>query len=185
MSTIATRAPAAPSFARRRLVSALVAAALTGAVYLGVTSAGADRAGPLAWSGDREVFTHPTLPGDRVLTATLRNDGLHPLRVDIGDVRLLDGDGRPVESTPVFLQTFGKSLWAAGRGPQQVPDSELQRTGRIAVLRPGEEVPLTIAWHARDGDPVRVDYGRGWLALPRERPVVRTRDGRGWAVAPE
>ena len=43
---------------------------------------GSDRVGPLEWSGHAEVFTHPTLPGDRVLTATLRNDGLHPLRVD-------------------------------------------------------------------------------------------------------
>jgi hypothetical protein len=166
MTTIATHAPAAPSFVRRRLVAALVAAALTGAAYVAVSSAGADRAGPLAWSGDGEVFTHPTLPGDRVLTAKLRNDGLHPLRVDIGDVRLVDSAGREVMSTPVFLQTFGKSLWAAGRGPQQVPDTELQRTGRIAVLRPGEEVPLTIAWRAKDGGAARVDYGRGWLTLP-------------------
>jgi hypothetical protein len=163
MSTIATRVPAA-TFHRRRAVALLLVAA---AVFLGMSSiGGADRAGPLAWSGDGDVFTHPTLPGDRVLTAKLRNDGLHPLRVDIGDVRLLDADGREVLSTPVFLQTFGKSLWSAGRGPEQVPDTELQRTGRIAVLRPGEEVPLTIGWHAKDGAPVRVDYGRGWLSLP-------------------
>jgi hypothetical protein len=155
---------AAPNFRRRRLVAALLVAA--GALAVFVALSGGGRAGPLAWSGDAEVFTHPTLPGDRVLTATLRNDGLHPLRVDIGDVRLLDADGRAVEATPVFLQAFGKSLWAAGRGPVQVPDTELQRTGRIAVLRPGEEVPLTVAWHAKDGDPARVDYGRGWLALP-------------------
>jgi hypothetical protein len=166
MSTIATRLPAPRvTILRRRLVAALAAAALTGAAYFALAG-GADRAGALAWSGEADVFTHPTLPGDRVLTATLRNDGLHPLRVDIADVRLLDGDGRPVESTPVFLQTFGKSLWSAGRGPAQVPDTELQRTGRIAVLRPGDEVPLTIAWHAKDGDPARVDYGRGWLKLP-------------------
>ena len=72
-----------------------------------------------------------------------------------------------VASTPVFLQAFGKSLWAAGRGPQQLPDTELLRTGRIALLKPGQEVPLTVAWHAADGDPVRVGYGRGSLALPR------------------
>ena len=158
---------ATPNFHRRRAVAGLVAAAVAAALFVGLSSIGGDaRTGPLAWSGDGEVFTHPTLPGDRVLTATLRNDGIHPLRVDIGDVRLLDADGRPVEAMPVFLQTFGKSLWAAGRGPEQVPDTELQRTGRIAVLRPGEEVPLTIAWRTSDGEPVRVDYGRGSLALP-------------------
>jgi hypothetical protein len=163
MSTIATPLPAT-TFHRRRAVALLLVGA---AVFVGMSSiGGADRAGPLAWSGDGEVFTHPTLPGDRVLTAKLRNDGLHPLRVDIGDVRLLDAHGGEVLSTPVFLQTFGKSLWSGGRGPEQVPDTELQRTGRIAVLRPGEEVPLTVAWHAKDGAPVRVDYGRGWLSLP-------------------
>jgi hypothetical protein len=168
MSTIAG-APtiAAPNFARRRLVAVAVAAALATAAFLALSSlAGSDRVGPLDWAGEAEVFTHPTLPGDRVLTAKLRNDGLHPLRVDIGDVRLLAADGREVASTPVFLQTFGKTLWAAGRGPVQVPDSELLRTGRIALLKPGHEVPLTVAWHAADGEPVRVDYGRGSLALP-------------------
>jgi hypothetical protein len=172
MSTYAGHAEApplgaAPHLHRRRAVAVLVAAVVGAAAFTGLSSLGGDsRVGPLDWSGDAEVFTHPTLPGDRVLTAKLRNDGLHPLRVDIGDVRLLAADGREVASTPVFLQTFGKSLWAAGRGPVQVPDSELLRTGRIALLRPGQEVPLTIAWHAADGEPVRVDYGRGSLALP-------------------
>ena len=168
MSTIAG-APtiAAPNFVRRRLVAVAVAATLATAAFLALSSmGGSDRVGPLDWSGDAEVFTHPTLPGDRVLSAKLRNDGLHPLRVDIGEVRLLAADGSEVASTPVFLETFGKTLWAAGRGPVQVPDTELQRTGRIALLKPGQEVPLTVAWHAADGQPVRVDYGRGSLALP-------------------
>jgi len=166
MSTIVTPVPAA-TFHRRRAVALLALAALGVAIFLALSSlGGADRTGPLAWSGHAEVFTHPTLPGDRVLTAKLRNDGLHPLRVDIGDVRLLDSSGHEVASTPVFLQAFGKTLWAAGRGPQQEPDTELLRTGRIALLKPGQEVPLTIAWHDADGDPVRVDYKRGSLGLP-------------------
>ena len=167
MSTITTLAPAA-TFHRRRAVTLLLLAALGVAVFFGLSRlGGSDRVGPLAWSGEAEVFTHPTLPGDRVLTAKLRNDGMRPLRINIADVRLLDGQGHVVAATPVFLQAFGKSLWAAGRGPQQMPDSELLRTGRIALLKPGQEVPLTIAWHAADGDPVRVGYGRGSLALPR------------------
>ena len=149
---------------RSTLVAVLLLAAAAPAALSSLGGSG--RVGPLEWAGHAEVFTHPTLPGDRVLSAKLRNDGLHPLRVDIGDVRLLDGDGAEVASTPVFLQAFGKSLWAAGRGPQQVPDTELLRTGRIVLLRPGQEVPLTIAWHAADGDPERVDYGRGSLSLP-------------------
>jgi hypothetical protein len=165
VSTIATTRMPAATIHRRRVTAVVVAATIAAGAFL-MAEVPENRSGALVWSGDADVFTHPTLPGDRVLTAKLRNEGLHPLRVDIGDVRLMDANGRPVEATPVFLQAFGKSLWAAGRGPAQVPDTELQRTGRIAVLRPGEEVPLTIAWHAKDGDPVRVDYGRGWLALP-------------------
>jgi hypothetical protein len=151
---------------RRRTVTAIVLAAAGVALLLGLLSlGGSDRVGPLDWSGQAEVFTHPTLPGDRVLTATLRNGGMRPLRIDVADVRLLDGSGRVVASTPVFLQGFGKSLWAAGRGPQQLPDTELLRTGRIALLKPGHEVPLTVAWHAADGDPVRVAYRGGSLAI--------------------
>jgi hypothetical protein len=123
-------------------------------------------AGPLDWTGKAEVFNHPTIKDDRIVTGTLRNGGTHTIRVDIGKVRLLDGDGKTVPSAPVFLKTFGKSLWAAGRGPQTVPDTELLRTGRIALLSPGEEVPLTIAWHDKDGKPERVDYGDGSLTLP-------------------
>ena len=167
MSSYVEPFPSAPDFLRRRIVAALVAAALAAAAFVALSAVGGeDRAGPLDWSGDAEVFTHPTLPGDRVLTARLRNDGLHPLRIDIGDVRLVTADGREVASTPVFLQAFGKTLWAAGRGPQQEPDTELLRTGRIALLKPGQEVPLTVAWHDADGKPARVDYGRGSLALP-------------------
>jgi hypothetical protein len=150
----------------RRAVAIIGIATLAAVAVISVAGFGAQgRSGPLAWSGDKELFTHPTIPGDRVLTGKLRNDGTHPLRVDIGDVRLLNSDGKVVPSTPVFLQTFGKSLWAAGRGPQQVPDTELQRTGRIALLTPGEEVPLTIAWHDKDGSPARIDYGEGSLAI--------------------
>jgi hypothetical protein len=168
VSTFITTAPPqtrAEALTRRAVAMIGIAtlAAVAVIAFAGFGSQG--RSGPLAWSGDSELFTHPTIPGDRVLTGTLRNDGTHPLRVDIGDVRLLADDGTIVPSTPVFLQTFGKSLWAAGRGPQQVPDTELQRTGRIALLTPGEEVPLTIAWHDKDGEPARIDYKEGSLAV--------------------
>ena len=68
--------------------------------------------------------------------------------------------------SPVFLNTFGKSLWSPGRGPTQMPDSELVRTGRIAFLEPGEQIPFTVAWRAEDGRPMVVDYGAGSLRVP-------------------
>jgi len=141
-------------------------AALACAAALAAAGCGDGASGPLAWSGGAEVFTHPTLPGDRILTGTLRNDGLRRVRIDAADVRVLGPDGRAVPATPVFLQTFGKSLWSPGRGPEVMPDSELLRTGRIAFLRPGDEVPLTVAWHAADGEPVRVEWGGGSVQVP-------------------
>jgi hypothetical protein len=150
----------------RRAVLMIVLATIGLIVVIAVAGLGARAgSGPIGWSGDTELFTHPTIPGDRILTGTLRNDSTHTLRVDIADVRLLTSGGEVVPSAPVFLQTFGKSLWAAGRGPRQVPDTELLRTGRIALLSPGEKVPLTIAWHDKDGEPSRVDYGDGSLSI--------------------
>jgi hypothetical protein len=147
-------------------VMVAVPAVALAVLVLALSSGGDDSSGPLAWSGEAKVFTHPTLPDDRVLTGKLRNDGTGRLRVDIGDVRVLAADGTPVPSAPVFLQAFGKTLWSPTRGPAQVPDSELLRTGRIASLRPGEEVPLTVAWHAADGEPERLDWGGGSLPIP-------------------
>jgi hypothetical protein len=169
MSTFITTAPpqTRTEALGRRAVAMIGIATLAAVAVIAVARVGTQgRVGPLGWTGDNHVFTHPTIPGDRVFTGVLRNDGTHTIRVDIGSVRLLASDGTTVPATPVFLQTFGKSLWAAGRGPQAVPDTELLRTGRIALLSPGEKVPLTIAWHDQDGEPTRVDYGDGSLPLP-------------------
>jgi hypothetical protein len=40
------------------------------------------------------------------------------------------------------------------------------RTGRIAFLAPGEQIPFTVAWHAEDRRPTVVDYGAGSLRVP-------------------
>jgi hypothetical protein len=144
-----------------------VSLAMLAAAVAGVAGSGGDGAsGPVHWSGKTDVFRHPTLPRDRVLTGMLRNEGDSGLRIDLGDIRLVAEDGDPVPAAPVFLQTFGHGLWAAGRGPQVWPDSELQRTGRIARLEPGDEVPLTVSWHAADGEPDRIEYGGGSLEVP-------------------
>ena len=167
MSTIISTAPPATraEALNRRAVFLIVVAAIGAIAVIAFAGMGGS-SGPLTWTGKDMVFTHPTIPGDRVLTGKLQNASTHTLRVDIGDVRLLTSGGEVVPSTPVFLQTFGKSLWAAGRGPQQVPDTELLRTGRIALLSPGEQVPITIAWHAKDGTPARLDYKAGSLTMP-------------------
>jgi hypothetical protein len=141
-----------------------VAAVIAATVLAGC--GGEARSGPLAWESGAQVFAHPTLPEDRILTGFLRNDGMRRVRIDVGDVRMLAADGTAVPAAPVFLQAFGKSLWSPGRGPEQMPDSELQRTGRIALLKPGDKIPLTVAWHAADGAPERVEWGGGSLRVP-------------------
>ena len=113
MSTFITTAPPqtrAEALTRRAVAMIGVATLAAVAVIAFAGFDAQDRTGPLGWAGDSELFTHPTIPGDRVLTGTLRNDGTHTMRVDIGDVRLVADDGTVVASTPVFLQTFGKSL---------------------------------------------------------------------------
>ncbi len=149
------------------MTRAALAAVLAAAVLSGCGGGdGARGPGPLSWAERPLLFTPETLPGDRILTGTLRNDSTRRVRVDLPDVRMLAADGDPVPATPVFLQTFGKTLWSPGRGPTHVPESELRRTGRIAYLAPGEEVPFTVAWHAADGEPAVVDYGAGSLRVP-------------------
>ena len=125
-----------------------------------------DGSGPLRWAGKPTLFTPDTLPGDRILTGRLRNQSVRRVRVQLSDVRVLARDGSRVAAQPIFLDTFGKSLWPAGRGPEVMPDTELLRTGRIAFLRPGEEVPITVAWHAAAGRPAVVDYGSGMIPVP-------------------
>jgi hypothetical protein len=125
-----------------------------------------DGSGPLRWAQRPLLFSPATLPRDRILTGRLRNDSVRRVRVELADVRVLARDGSPVAAQPIFLQTFGKSLWPAGRGPDVMPESELRRTGRLAFLRPGEELPITVSWHAAAGRPAAVDYGIGLLPVP-------------------
>ncbi len=140
--------------------------ALLGLVMIAGCGGGrADGSGPLAWVEPPLVFTPETTPGDRILTGTLRNDGLRRLRVDLPDLRIRDAGGDDVAAQPVFLQTFGKSLWSPARGPAQIPETELLRTGRMAWLKPGETVPFTLAWRA-PAAPARIEYDGGWVGVP-------------------
>ena len=148
---------------RIALAAALAALAVAGCG--GERGAGAGGSGPLVWTEPPLEFTPATLPGERILTGQLRNEGLRRLRVDLPDLRVRDGGGEPVAAQPIFLQTFGKSLWSPGRGPAELPETELVRTGRIAWLDPGETVPFTLAWR-EPAAPVRIEYDGGWVPVP-------------------
>ena len=147
----------------------LIVVAIT-ALVMSDGGAGDEGAGDLAWARSPRVFTPESLPQDRVLSATLRNDSLRRIRLNAEDFRLEDGSGREVAATAVFLDSFVHGLYPPTRQPREVPESELRRTGRLAVIAPGESVPLTVAWRQGAGAaaPVRLDYGRGYLPLPRD-----------------
>jgi hypothetical protein len=147
----------------------LIAVAIT-ALVLSDGGAGDEGAGDLAWARSPRVFTPESLPQDRVLSARLKNDSLRSIRLSVDDLRLEDVNGQTVDSTAVFLDSFVHGLYPPTRQPAQVPESELRRTGRLAVLKPGASVPLTVAWRraAGVGPPVRLDYGAGTLPFRGE-----------------
>ena len=83
MSTFITTAPpqTRAEALGRRAVAMIGIATLAAVAVIAFAGLGSDgRIGPLGWTGKAEVFTHPTIKDDRVLTGTLRNDGTHPLR---------------------------------------------------------------------------------------------------------
>ena len=149
---------------KRIAVSAALAALVAAGCGAGEGPAGGG-SGPLVWTAPPLEFTPETLPGERILTGQLRNEGLRRLRVDLPDLRIRDASGDPVAAQPIFLQTFGKSLWSPGRGPDVMPETELVRTGRIAWLDPGETVPFTLAWREPEA-PARIEYDDGWVPVP-------------------
>jgi hypothetical protein len=127
-----------------------------------------DGAGDLVWAGSPRVFTPSRLPQDRVLSGRLRNDSLRRIRLSAEDLRLEDESGHRVDATAVFLDSFVHGLYPPTREPGEVSEGERRRTGRLALIAPGESVPLTVAWR-RGGDagaPLRLDYGRGYLPVP-------------------
>jgi hypothetical protein len=115
------------------------------------------------------VVVPPTLPGERILTGTVRNDSLRRLELKAESVRLLDADGRQIEADAGFLGGYVAPDEAQNREPDldDVSEDEQRRRGRILRLEPGRTAPLSVSWRARRGQrsPVRIDYGPGFLPV--------------------
>jgi hypothetical protein len=125
--------------------------------------------GDLVWAKGPQVFKQATLPRDRVLVGTVRNDSFERLTIDAGDVRAVDADGEQLRGNATFVRGYIHPLYPPTRPPEGgVPESELERTGRRLRLEPGKTAPLSIAWRVAPGQkrPVRIDYGTGWLPIP-------------------
>ena len=115
------------------------------------------------------MYRQQSLPRDRVLVGTVRNDSLERVTVDAGDVRAVDADGQPLRGNATFVRGYLHPLYPPTRPPAGgLPESELERTGRRLRLEPGKTAPFSIAWRVAPGDkaPVRIDYGSGSLPIP-------------------
>lgn len=152
----------------RRLRLGLAAAGSLVALAAGAAGCGsAEVDGDLRWVGRPHVLRDPAVPTDRVVRGTVRNDGLRQLELAARELRLLNADGRRVPGVATFAAGFVHGVHPPTREPR-LPESEQRRLGRKALLQPGQEVSLTLAWRLRPGQrpPVAVSYGTGELPIP-------------------
>lgn len=150
----------------RRLTSAVAACAALAAVGCG----GNDPEEPVAWDGTPVVVVHPEIPGDGLVTGRIRNETGHDLVLDGTRARLLDANGRRVRASVTYAAAYTHDLYPPADGPKENPRRARERTGEAATIKPGDTHPLTIAWHRRDGRPVRIDLGGLSLPVPEPAP---------------
>ena len=124
---------------------------------------------PVAWDGKPVAVRHPEIPGDDLVTGRIRNNTDRDLVLDSERARVLDARGRRVRVSLSFAAGYTHDLYPPAEGPKENPRFARERTGAAATIPPGETHPLTIAWHRRDGHPVRVDLGGLSLPLPSPR----------------
>jgi hypothetical protein len=164
--------PGEATAVRLWLAAILVLAAGVGGLLLlgdkdgGATQAATDTA-RLQWKEEPELILVPELPRDRILTGQLRNASLRPVDLDTERVRILDADGRSLRSTALFSQGFSHGLYPWSMNVKG-SKFERRRLGRIATIKPGQAVPLTLSWRVPEGgsEPVEVRFDGGRLSLP-------------------
>lgn len=125
--------------------------------------------GELVWEKRPEVYRQPTLPRDRVLVGTVRNDSLRRMSLAAEDVRAVDGEGKALRGNATFVRGYLHPLYPPTRPPEGgLPEAELERLGRLVRLEPGKTTRLSVAWRVPPGGdaPARIDYGSGWLPVP-------------------
>jgi hypothetical protein len=133
----------------------------------GASQAATDDA-QLQWKARPNLILVPSMPRDRILTGSVRNASLRAVDLATGRVQILDEAGHRLKATALFAQHFSHGLYPWS---MHVKGSrfERRRTGRIATIKPGQDVPLTLSWRVAAGgsEPVEVRFDGGTLALPR------------------
>jgi hypothetical protein len=100
----------------------------------------------------------------------VRNTSSHTLHLTATRLRVIDGNGRRLQSSAGFTNSYAHGLFGAFQQPSRLPRRELVRLGRIIDLPAGAKAPFFAAWRlsASSREPVRVDYGAGSLVVPRK-----------------
>ena len=153
--------------ARRVLVVALLVAVAALAAGCGDDEAARDQ---LDWVDTPNVIVPPALKSDRILRGDVRNDSGEPVRLEASKVRVYDARGRRLKASATFAAGYLHSLYPPTRGPKTLPDTELERLGRIAKIEAGDTGQITVSWRERPGGgaAARIDYGSGSLRIPPE-----------------
>jgi hypothetical protein len=152
-----------------RLVLAVLLVALAGLAG-GCGSDGDDARNQLDWVDTPNVIVPPALKSDRILRGDVRNDSGDPVRLEASKVRVYDARGRRLKASATFAAGYLHSLYPPTRGPKTLPDTELERLGRIAKIEAGDTGQITVSWRERPGGgaAARIDYGSGSLRIPPE-----------------
>jgi len=156
--------------------AALLVALAAAAAGCGDDSGGSSR-NQLEWLDAPTVVVPPALKSDRVLRGDVRNDSDSTLRLEAARVRVLDQRGRPLKSSATFAAGYLHSLYPPTRGPESLPDTELERLGRIARIDAGDTTQITVSWRVRPGRAAaQIDYGSGSLQIPADASKAAGRD---------
>lgn len=156
----------------RRAAAALAAAAvLVGASGCGEASkAGGPSKLKVAWEDDPLVVRQKEIPDDTIVSGRMLNRSSKTLRLEAGDVRIVDADGQAVQSTARFSLGVTHPLYPPRDTPREAnPRFEAERLGQAATVKPGASVPLVVSWRVAAGapQPTTVELGEdASLALP-------------------
>ena len=149
------------------LLAGVCALLLAGDRDGGATQAATDTA-RLQWQSKPNLILVPELPRDRILTGHVRNASLRAVDLESERVQILDAGGRRLRATALFAQHFSHGLYPWSMHVKG-SKSERRRIGKIATIKPGQAVPLTVSWRVPRGgsQPVEVRFDGGSLSLPR------------------
>lgn len=150
----------------------LLLAGVGGLLLLGDRDGGSTQAATgsarLQWKSAPLLIKVPELPRDRILTGHVRNASLRVVDLESKRVQILDARGRRLKATALFAQGFSHGLYPPS---MKIEGSEFERRrlGRIATIKPGQSVPLTLSWRVPQGgsEPVEARFDGGTLTLPR------------------